>query len=136
MRTLVVTKERRYGQMGKGKQFYAVSLGSCQLATDDHKDIALDKAWRQIQDVLDSNMHAVGVAVAVDGTVISCREYQTGCVETIHHRPVNGQTVRMGHGCSMGQLAINGKPVSLKVYLEHELERYNECVTPIVGVSA
>src|SRR5882672_11436762 len=88
MKTLVVTKSRRFGRMSKGaKLMYTVEFGGMQLACADTKDEALETAWRNLADIVTVSMDRVRVAVATDGTVITAREYQKGCVEIMYHRP-------------------------------------------------
>ena len=124
MTKLVITKERLYGR-GAIRYTYVASIGMNRIASGSTKAEAEANAWQQIAETMETQMSAVGVAVANDGTVITVREYQTGQVETMHCREWK-DGMYMGHGACMGQLKIEGKPVKIREYLAHELNRYND----------
>lgn len=127
---LEITRVRLYGRASNG-HIYVACIGCDQIATGATKAEAEANAWQVISDTMRAQMYAIGVAVANDGTVITVREYQAGQVETVHHR--GHDPVLMGHGSCMSRIEIDGKPVTLRAYLAHELERYNDCTVPRVA---
>ena len=126
---LEITREHTYGI--RSKHVYRARVGRNDVATADTRTAAADSAWQQIADVLDCSMNRVYVAVANDGSILTCREYQTGQYELMFHRSGKegldlGRTGPFaGGGSEMGGLPGG---MSAQKMLAHRLSQYNQAV--------
>lgn len=125
---LEITRERTYGI--RSKHVYRARVGRNDVATADTRTDASTAAWQQIAAVLDCSMNRVYVAVANDGSILTCREYQTGQYELMFHRSGKGglDLGRTGTfaGGSIEMGGLDG--CSAQSMLAHRLEQYNQAV--------
>jgi hypothetical protein len=129
---LVVSRTAFHGLRGSGKVYEAVLdgeviyTGSFEQTKTEVESVGME----YLRDRWKANTTPY-VAVCLDGTVNTAYEYMTGSVEVTSHRlPVVDGVLR--HSGSMcGGLKIDGKSVTVREYLAHEVARYNECITPM-----
>jgi hypothetical protein len=127
---LTLTKGRLY----PGGTIWRATINGADIATGRDKAHATAEAWRTLEDLVRSQLNRVHVGVAVDGAVLTCREYSAGQYELMFHRAVALNGIRGDCGSEMGGLAIDGRPCSVYAMLERRLAQYNEAVGPGVGV--
>lgn len=124
---LEIKRERIYG-IGHSQHVYRARVGRNDVATGKTRIEATENAWRDIDAVLACNMARVNVAVAVDGCVLTCREYMTGQYELTFNRVRAENGIFSDCGSEMGGLQIDGHAVSAYRMLEYRLAQYNQAV--------
>ncbi len=124
---LEIKRERMYG-IGSAKHVYRARVGHNDVATGTTRNEALENAWRDIDGALTCSLSRVHVAVAVDGAVLTCREYAPGQYELMFHRAPALNGLRSDCGSEMGGLQIDGRAVTVYQMLEHRVSQYNQAV--------